>query len=427
MNTPHLAARSFLLLLAALAALLHAAPAAANLAAVQRNPSSLSTPATLRPTPLEVTAEQLRITCDEVDRAPRCTFHARYTLRNPTDAPQEADAAFYGLRTEGVTLRLDGQPVQRDLSEEEQRALDRALPFWDPVLDALGRELGETRHGNHNPSLLSRTGARFTLPPQAAATLDAEGVLLPGRLFRPSYAIPPVEARHLLLNTRLPDADFDLDYLLGPIKSWAAVGPVEIQITYPARWAFQGTLSNIRPTLRESAGLTTTEAPPPAWTTSPAADERATATATLDGAALADVLSLRFTVPGRPVSFGGALLGIGGDPGDRGGLRLRLGATFAGPDWLLYGLSLDTDLSDLTKLTPLVEVASPQVLILPSLSLGLGAPVILTPDLHVGARLQGTLHFALLGFALAVDAFPSLAGDPDLAPWQLTLMGQLSL
>ena len=106
---------------------------------------------------------------------------------------------------------------------------------------------------------------------------------------------------------------------------------------------------------------------------------------------------------------------------------MRFGYEVAAPEWLLYSVSADTDFGDLLKVAPTIEVASSQVLILPSFGIGVGAPVLILPEVQVGARVQGTMQFGPVGFVTSLDAFPGLSGDREVDRWQLTLLGQIAL
>jgi hypothetical protein len=110
--------------------------------------------------------------------------------------------------------------------------------------------------------------------------------------------------------------------------------------------------------------------------------------------------------------FGGLLLGVGGATGSTGGVRGRIGWQFGAPDWLLYSLTLDTDFQHRVIVAPLVEAASPMIVIVPSLGFGLGVPVQVAPETRVGARLQFDLHFAPIGFVTSVDIYPSKGSSP---------------
>ena len=402
--------------------------AAANLAAPQSSPSATSPPGALRVTPLEIQGESLTIDCDEVDGEPRCTFEARYTVHNPTSLPEQMDAAFYGVRADQVAIQVDGRSVTRELTEAEALAFDAWLPQPQESLEDRPPTAPVELHWNeHVYQEIGRTGARFALEAGATTTLTATGEMRPGRNFKPSYAIPAVEARHLLLNTFRPDTSYNLDYLLGPIKTWAAVGDVAIRVTWPERWSFSGEFYALTRTNGPGRLIGALDEAPRAWNQAEEPGDRRSASIVIPGDQLSDVLTMRFGVPGTTLSLGGPLVGIGGTTGDQGGFRMRFGYEVAAPEWLLYSVSADTDFGDLLKAAPTIEVASSQVLILPSFGIGVGAPVLILPEVQVGARVQGTMQFGPVGFVTSLDAFPGLSGDREVGRWQLTLLGQIAL
>jgi hypothetical protein len=71
--------------------------------------------------------------------------------------------------------------------------------------------------------------------------------------------------------------------------------------------------------------------------------------------------------------------------------------------------------------TPLVEVASDQVLIIPSFGLGIGAPFRLEPERAAGARLQASLALFKLGVVGSLDWFAR--GADGSSETRFTLLG----
>ena len=61
---------------------------------------------------------------------------------------------------------------------------------------------------------------------------------------------------------------------------------------------------------------------------------------------------------------------------------------------------------------PAVEVASPWVLIVPSIGLGLGVPIRLRPTVEVGGRFVADAHVGPVGIMMALDYYPGMATDP---------------
>ncbi len=140
-----------------------------------------------------------------------------------------------------------------------------------------------------------------------------------------------------------------------------------------------------------------------------------------------DLLQLHITLPPRLIKNGGVLLGAGGRVNGSGGFRARLGYEVAALDWLLHGLSLETDFSDQLFLTPFTEAASSGLLgLIPSFGAGVGVPVRLLPQATAGIRLQLSIQWPVVGFVTLLDLFPGLdTGDDGF--FQVTLLGQVGL
>ncbi len=78
-----------------------------------------------------------------------------------------------------------------------------------------------------------------------------------------------------------------------------------------------------------------------------------------------------------------------------------------------YSLSVETDFREQLVLTPLTQYATPQVILLPSVGLGVGVPVQVLPDVRPGLRLLADLHFGPVGAALSWDHYPRLREGSD--------------
>lgn len=378
--------------LALSAVLFTASLANANIAASRPEPAVASGLETAG-TSLAVTAEELSITCVEGEghHEPACSFTATYTVTNATDAPQSALAAFASVRSENVHVRRDGVAIDRELSADERARL-------------LG---GPTRVPD---DALSRRGFDLTLPAGATAQLVVDGQLKPGRFFVASYARSAVETRHPLLGSQVPrSSTFHLDYLVSPLRSWAAQPSVQVTVTLPKAWTTRFHVLS-KQDARELA---------PALD---ASGESVTARFTLDGAR-DDELELTLELPERVFFNGGVLLGVGGAFDSTQRLRLRAGYQVAAPHWWLYSVTAETDARRELLLVAHVELATPSVLVvIPSASIGLGLPVRVLPDVRAGGRVLASLHWPWVGLVAALDVFP---GASDAV--QFSLLAQLGL
>ncbi|MCA9619013.1 MAG: hypothetical protein KC731_08325 [Myxococcales bacterium] len=360
-------------------------------------------------TPLAVAHETLTFTCDEVDGEPQCLFEARYTIDNPSDAPVSQVAAFVSLRSSGVQITLDGRDARSPLDAAERAAITTVLGS-DPRHESPGRQdpgEGVVLHG-----------MRFTLAPHARAELVARGVTYPEKnlVFEEGYVVSGNRGRHLLLGTDTPRRrHYDFDYLIAPIRSWASVGPIDIEIRHPTGWSLWG--GAIAHDTGHRAELV------PAGER----DGRAVARLTIPPGGGADVLSFGFDDDPIPIFHGGPMVGIGGVVGSGSELRMRFGWEFAAPEYLVWGVSADTNFTDRVVITPSGDFTLPHLFfVIPSLSLGAGLPIVVTPNPTVGVRLESAITFFPVGFAASVDIFPGVSKpDPHRIDW--TLLARFSL
>ncbi len=376
--------------------LLLAAPGWANLAAARHRPAIAGSVWTAG-THLRVASEQLDITCVEVADAPACTFVASYAVHNDTDTAQATVAAFVGERARDVQLSFAGARVDRELSADE--------------LTALSLVPGARRGG-------LRRGANLSLAPGASAALVAQGRLEPERFVRPSYAKAALWARHPVLGSEVPRSHaFTLEYVIAPIRTWgggASPPRVAVTLTVPRRWAL--TVFLRRPAVEREPGPLD---PSPGLTTE-RGDARVHAVE-LDSAEV-DTLEVELTLPRRVLHHGGPFAALGGTFGPAGGLRARLGYEVAAPAWFLWSVAAETDFQRLLQLAAVAEAATELVLFIPSVSLGLGVPVRVLPEVQVGARAQLTLQWPYGGLVTSVDVFP---GARDVV--QVSLLARVSL
>jgi hypothetical protein len=132
---------------------------------------------------------------------------------------------------------------------------------------------------------------------------------------------------------------------------------------------------------------------------------------------------MRFTVAGSHFLNGGPVVGIGPRL-DYPDLRLHFGWEFAGPAYVLYQLAGETNGSGRFTAVPSIEVATPGFFLIPSIGLGVGAPVeVVGGKPYPGARVQFELSFPFVSLAIPVDFFPTV-GPPDVA--QVALVIQAS-
>ncbi|WP_253899555.1 hypothetical protein [Corallococcus carmarthensis] len=371
--------------LAFIACLLAALPAAANVAASTRTPATFTlSPGTAR-TRSEVLSEKLDFDCAEAEQEAVCRFEARYRLRNGTAEAEVIDASFLGLRTREVSVRFDEEP----------------LPVTEGQATSLG-PMPDSARLAHTP--VERFGFTLTLPPGREGELLVRGLMqLERRFLPPGYVWPAVQARHALLSPGPEQAThWDIDYLLGPIRTWAGNPTLHITVRVPSAWEVGSSLDASARTLPVATGWRLRHE-----------GEQVVAERSLTAASAPERLNITLTKRKPWWTSGGVQLGLGARLGDGSRFMARLGYQLAAPESFLHSLSVETDFRDEVVITPLTQYATPQVVIIPSFGLGLGVPVQVLPEARLGLRLLADLHFGPLGAALSWDHYPALREGTD--------------
>jgi hypothetical protein len=380
--------------LASFVCLLAALPAAANVAASTRTPAVFTLSSGTMRTRSEVLGEKLNFDCAEAEREAACRFEARYRLRNGTSEAEVIDAAFLGLRTREVSVRFDGEP----LTVAEAQA-DPLGPTSRSGEAARSPSSPEESLGRLEQASVERFGFTLTLPPGREGDLVVRGVMQLERRFLPSgYVWPAVQARHVLLSSESRRAThWDIDYLLGPIRTWAGNPELHVTVRVPSAWDVGSSRDSFASTLplatdwrlRQEGAHTVAER-------------------RLEAASAPEWLNVTLTKR-KPVW----ILGLGARLGAGSRFMARLGYQLAAPESFLHSLSAETDFREQLVLTPLTQVATPQIAIIPSLGLGLGVPVQVRPEARPGLRLLADLHFGPVGAALSWDHYPALREGRD--------------
>lgn len=104
------------------------------------------------------------------------------------------------------------------------------------------------------------------------------------------------------------------------------------------------------------------------------------------------------------VTNGGPLVGAGWAFGHDAGFRARFGWEVGlGSGGVLASIAADSDLSRRLVVAPVVSVASRGALLRPSVSAGVGAPVMIAPDVRAGGRVQLDAHLSAFGIVAWLD------------------------
>jgi hypothetical protein len=424
--------------------------AKANMAAVSREPSRVSAGVTIKSTRLTVESVRLLFDCGPDGKQAACRFEARYRVANRSAEAEDTTAAFYGVRTSDVGVQVDGKSALHALEGDESKRLDDAI-----VSAALGssseaaapsaeeaaklaearaalspdaraeaeKEERERAETNVQRSVklqwgpdVSRTGFVIHAEPGQVLEVVATGTMHPGRRSKANAVVEPLMTRHMLTRHDDPTEPktFDFDYFVAPIRTWQGKPPVDVEVRSPLEWSLRAHPTDVKD--RRSLSLAHGSPEPTAVTLEHSVrDGRRVSTARIDAASVPN-LSLELVKPEPSFTNGGPYLGIGGAKADAQGFRLRAGWEVAGPTWLLYSMSVETDLSKRLTVAPLIEAATPWILylpIVPSLSGGVGPVLQVLPDTRAGVRLQGTAAMpALGGFVTSVDLLPGTSKHP---------------
>ena len=390
--------RRWLNALAGLTLLASPTLARANMAAIQYNPAKVFGPEAAGPTDLVIEEEHLTFRCFDAERAPACDFEARYHVHNPKGERREAAVSFYGVGTDGVSVTIDGAPASGEPTQDEQRALDDAMKRADAA--------SATKTGGNKAEKLDRRGFRLVVAPGARREVVVTGRVHAGLAFVPEgYAMAAVNSRHLLVSREAPDhLRYDLEYLVSPIHTWQGDPSIHVRVEHPRDLRIDVGGQGSPGFRREVAG------------------GRVALSATLRARDLSR-LTLHVDKPGPLFRNGGLLLGIGGTVGPEKRARGRVGYEVAAPSWLLYSANFETDFKHRFIVAPVVEAASPAILILPSLGVGVGVPVQIAPDPRPGFRVQLDAMIYAVGFGAAIDTYPKLGKLSGFT--EASLMGQV--
>jgi len=231
----------------------------------------------------------------------------------------------------------------------------------------------------------------FDVPPGGEVTVELMGRMrLPEDYASIFFLTPALMTRHTVLGEEPLPADASrLAYLPSdPERFTEGVSGPRVHVVAPSGWRVRSPESTSAS--RDTAG---SEAPGSPWYV-----------------ALQEQAKLLY--------HGGPFLAAGGTFGH--GFLLRAGYEVGFHPLLLGSLAVESDLSDELAVTPLFEAALPTLVFIPSLGLGLGAPIRLLPETRAGLRVQLTASL-LVSFVSSFDYFPA---DDE---WRVSLLGQIGL
>lgn len=329
-------------------------------------------------TSLSIAREELDLDCaPDGERDLVCAIVVRWEIVNDADEARTPELGFGWI----------GEPT-----DVEVRVADAVLATALPrhrrvrvVVPAQGRVVLEVR-ARQQLFPYSGTGPGWDI----ASPLDPHDAL---------------SARHPLLAQRWEVVRRGFPWRRPSPVHFESIGPTTIRVRGAAGW--QPAIHADHPAIESADG----EARVFTW--SPGEGDRAVARAL--GVELArgihtDVLR-----------HGGPFLALGGTID--AGLWGRIGYEIGLGEWVLVSVAADTDFVDEAVIAPLVEIASYSVLVGPSLSIGVGVPVRVAPDVRAGVRIEASATFYAIAFVASFDVFP----DAPFRPFEIHLLGRIGL
>ena len=326
-------------------------------------------------TPLTVDSASLRIDCKSRDE---CAFEVRYAISNPTDARLDGTAAFHAMSTHDMKVTVAGAPV--DLANDSGTSERQSFAI------------------SVGPSATTEVVVTGTLAPSIRRTEDS--------FAWQAYA---ETARHMVLAPDVPRiARVELDYVVAPIRRWgAAPKDMPVTLVLPSDWI---------PRLDGAANMDQSRSP----------DGRTIHEATVPTTIHTLTIDVYLGALGSWLR-GGIFAGIGGNVDDATGIRTRFGGELAWRHRYLASLALEIEWDDPKSfvIVPALAVASEWIVIVPSIGVGVGVPLRVSPSFEVGGRVQLDAHYGPIGYFLAFDWYPNM----DAAPrrFEVAMMAVLSI
>lgn len=328
-------------------------------------------------TGLEVRRERVELSCDLAGEASLdCDVTVTITIANPASEPFTAPVSITTERIAPFTM------TGEDGSEGEAPTV---RPF-DAVIPGSG-ERAIVLHGHLDLAPPHQSGG-------IGGTVDG------------------LTARHPLLATAIHHEIRRLLYTRPVRRDFATLGSVELRARLPVGW-----------TLRTSD---------PRFVATDEGGEQVLVRELDDPRSPADVeITVEEGTGPDPVRHGGPYLAIGAEIDPANGpwsFRGRVGYEAGILDYLVLGLSIETNFRDAANLAVLIEATTWSMVVPPALSAGLGAVFQLlesgpTSASHrnAGIRLAAGATIYSVGFDATFDVFPS---DGH---WEITLAGRAGL
>jgi hypothetical protein len=323
-------------------------------------------------TPLTVDSASLRIDCERRDE---CAVEVRYAISNPTDALLDGTAAFDSMSTHDMKVTVDGAPA--DVANDD-----------------------------------ARQGFAITVGPKATAKVMVTGTLTP-TIQRSDDSFEWMAfadtARHMVLAPGSPNiARVQLDYVVAPIRRWgAAPKDMTVTLVLPEDWY---------PSLDGAENVDESRSP----------DGRTIHEGTVPTTIHTLTIDVYIGELGSGLR-GGIFAGIGANVDDATGIRTRLGGELAWRHRYLTSLALEIEWDEPRSfvIVPALAAASSWIVVVPSIGVGVGVPMRVSPSFEIGGRVQLDAHYGPVGYFVAFDSYPGMDAGPR--RFEVSMMAVLSI
>ncbi|AKF10253.1 hypothetical protein DB32_007402 [Sandaracinus amylolyticus] len=320
-------------------------------------------------TQVAVAREEVELDCtagapDELE----CALHVTWTLENTSETAQTPQIVFSWPHEAEARLTVEGAEIAE-------------LPTIRPL------------------TVVVAPGSTTTVELRATLTLDWNYVAGESGVQGPLESLDALYARHPLLATPWVRVRRGFVWVRPDDLRFASIGPTHVRVRVPEGW-HPG--ADLRAT--DEARVLTYESP-------------------RENAPRRIGMELTRGSRGDFFRHGGPFLALGGtiDAGVRG----RVGYEIGLGEFVLVSVAVDTDFEEQAIVTPQVELASWGMVLIPSLSLGVGVPVRVTStEDHpstVGIRIESSATFFAAAFVATLDVWP---GEGDFA---LSILGRVGL
>ncbi len=244
-----------------------------------------------------------------------------------------------------------------------------------------------------------------TVALEATLELDTPYLGVESGIPNPLTAVDPLHARHPLLSSAWESAVRGFAWTRPDDLRFASVGPTTVRARVPSTWHEGGALraAESTPGHRQLTYDPPAREPPGRIGIAFGRGERG-----------------ELLRQGGPFVALGASLNVG-RPSFEEGFRARAGYTFGLHEFVLVSLSAESDFRSQVLVTPTVELASWGMIVVPSLSLGVGLPIQLAPTPRPGVRFEASATLYSVGFVASLDLWP------DDGTTQLMLLGRIGL